>query len=224
MKKIRIKEFKRAILVIDIILYCVILFLGLSLLELDSLINMSILILSQVILNIIGFFSILAYCANRRKNDYEFLIFGFINLLVSCFILINDNFSDIGLVMANGMLVYTISYTINKLYNAYRLYKERNINFLPKFCVSVMIFATGVYLSIMFYSKVNIGSYILGNYFLLFGLLSLIEPLMIFLFRNPNVENKVKKVLKYNKKENKKENIKMRELPKKRPSKIKKTK
>ena len=113
MKKIRIKEFKRVILVIDIILYCVILFLGLSLLELDSLINMSILILSQVILNIIGFFSILAYCANRRKNDYEFLIFGFINLLVSCFILINDNFSDIGLVMANGMLVYTISYIMH---------------------------------------------------------------------------------------------------------------
>lgn len=221
MKKIRIKEFNRVILVIDIILYSVILFLGLFLLEFDVLKNVDILVLSQVLLNVIGFFSILAYCANRRKNDYEFLIFGFINVLVSTFILINDNYSDIGLVMANGMLIYTISYAINKLYSAYRLYKERNINFLPKFSVSVIIFAVGMYLSILFYSKVNIGSFILGNYFLLFGLLSLIEPLMIFLFRNPNLEKKVKKVLKYESKETKKETKKMREIPKKRPSKIK---
>lgn len=223
MKKIRIKEFKRVILVVDIILYCIILFLGLTILEYGSLIDTNILILVQVLLNVICFFSILAYCANRRKNDYEFLLFGFVNVLVSAFLLINDNFSDVGLIIGNGMLVYNISYIIIKMYSAYKLYKERNINFLPKFCISAVIFAVGAYLSILLYTKVNIGGYILGNYFLLFGLLSLIEPLMIFLFRNPTLEKRVKNVLKYETTNNKKETIKMRELPKKRPTKINKT-
>ena len=70
----------------------------------------------------------------------------------------------------------------------------------------------GVFIVSALYTKIEVGSLILGYYFIIFGLLSLLEPLISILTRNIKLENYILEFLSYDNKEEKKE-IKTKKMP-----------
>ena len=197
MKKEVLKEFDRTILVIDIMLYCVFITVGFVLLHFSEIELINPLKYASPLFYMFGFFSLLAYFLNRRKGDYELLIFGFINVCVGSFVLIYMSFPDTGFILADAVLIYSIANVINKAFNCKRLLIEKDINFFTKAEVAILLLFLGVFVVSSLYTKVEVGSLILGYYFIVFGLLSLLEPLMAVLVKNIKIENKILEFLAY---------------------------
>ena len=83
------KEFDRTLYSVDIMFYAIMSFIGYFLIKSDLTGGMQIYKYAVAIFFVFAFFSILAYFLNRRKNDYEFLYFGLINIGVASFLLFN---------------------------------------------------------------------------------------------------------------------------------------
>ena len=212
MKKEVIKEFDKNILIIDIMLYCVFITVGFVLLHFSEIELLNPIKYASPLFYMFGFFSLLAYFLNRRPGDYELLIFGFINVCVGSFVLVYMSFPDTGFILADAVLIYSVANVINKAFNCKRLLKNKDINFFTKAAITVLLLFLGVFVVSSLYTKIEVGSLILGYYFIVFGLLSLLEPLMAILVKNVTIENKILDFLSYNEET---ENIVDREVPKK---------
>ena len=92
MKKVIITETDRYIIFVDIVLYLVIALMGFAILAFPDVNNQYTLKYLYVAFFIVAFFAIAAYFTNRRKDDYEFLFFAVINVVVGAFALANSDF------------------------------------------------------------------------------------------------------------------------------------
>ena len=212
MKKVVLKEKNNKFLGVDIVLYALFTFIGYILLNLESteLVNLSLTEYTYTLFYVFGFFSLFAYFANRVEDDYEFLIFGFINVCVGTFIMIYSNYPDAGFILADAVLIYSIANVINKGYACKRLLEKKSINFFPKAAITIMLLFLGVFVVSALYSKVEVGTIILGYYFVIFGLLSLLEPLIGIIGKNAKVEKYILNMVSYSLDE-KKEEVKKEE-------------
>ena len=202
MKREVLKEFDRKYLGVDIVLYSIFVAVGFIILNIDTQELFNIVECTFTLFYIFGFFALFAYFINRVEDDYEFLIFGFINVCVATFIMIYSTYPNTGFILADAVLIYSIANVINKGYHCKRLLEKRDINFFPKVSITAFLLFLGVFVVLSLYSKVQVGSIILGYYFIIFGLLSLLEPLVCILTKNAKFEQYVLNMLAYD--ENKK--------------------
>ena len=202
MKKIIIKEFEKCYLIIDIVFYNIICIIGLVVLTTDGLDLISLIKYFYLLFFVIAFFATLAYFSNRRKGDYEFLLYAFINVYVGTFALVYINYNNPWLILGCSMLVYTIANSLNRGLHVKLLDEENNCAVIVKFAVLVLITLLSLFVAINLLSHSVIGNELMGYYFLGFGLFSLIEPYMTILLRNKKVndylleKNKDKKEVK----------------------------
>ena len=197
MKKIVIKEFDKTLLILDIMLYCVFVTIGFILLNFSEIELLNPMEYASPLFYMFGFFSLLTYFLNRREGNYELLIFGFINVCVASFVFIYTSYPDSGFILADAVLIYSIANVINKGYYSIQLLKEKNINFFPKISITILLLFLGVFVVSSLYNKIEVGSLILGYYFIIFGLLSLLEPLISILTKNEKLEKAVLEFLAY---------------------------
>ena len=197
MNKKLIKEYDGRLVILDIMLYVIIAVIGFILLNFSNIENIDPITYAPTLFYTFGFFSILLYFANRKRNDYEFLIFGFINVCVGTFILIYSTFPNSGFILADAVLVYSIANVLNKGYSCRVLLKEKNLNFFIKISVTILLFVLGVLVVSSIYNRVEVGSLVLAYYFIIFGLLSLLEPLFMVLTNNVKVEKYILDFLSY---------------------------
>ncbi|UKI58726.1 MAG: hypothetical protein L6V81_05005 [Clostridium sp.] len=61
--------------------------------------------------------SLVAYFVNRRPEDYEFLFFGLINIIVGTYVLVNELFPNSCLIVGSAILIYSIANVLNKGYH-----------------------------------------------------------------------------------------------------------
>lgn len=197
MKRRVVKELDNSIYAIDIMLYTIMSMIGFLLLQfsLGEVKDASQFIISSFF--IFGFFSLLAYFLNRRPNDYEFLFFGFINVCVASFATMNHYSGDIELIISNSFIFYTIAYFINKAIHVYKLFRSQNINFIPKCAITILIVFLTLFTMITICSKVEVALMIYGYYFIAFGLLSLIEVVLIVIINAPKIRKKIINILDY---------------------------
>lgn len=214
MKKIVIKEFDKAYLIVDIMLYTVFVVTGFILLNFSDIELLNPIRYASPLFFMFGFFSLLAYFLNRREGEYELLIFGFINVCIAAFILIYVSFPNSAFIMADAVLVYSLANVINKGYSCKALLEKKDINFFPKVSVTILLLLLGVFVVSSLYTKIEVGSLILGYYFIIFGLLSLLEPLITILTRNVKLENYIMDFLSYENKEEEAEEI-VKKIPNK---------
>ncbi len=212
MKRVIIKEFEKTYLILDIMLYTIFVVVGFILLNFSEIELLNPIKYASPLFYMFGFFSLLTYFLNRREGDYELLIFGFINVCIASFILIYVSFPNSAFIMADAVLVYSIANVINKGYHCKLLLNKKDINFFPKVSVTILLLLLGVFIVSALYTKIEVGSLILGYYFIIFGLLSLLEPLISILTRNIKLENYILEFLSYDNKEEKKE-IKTKKMP-----------
>lgn len=212
MKRRVISENGKVSYAVDIMLYAVVTVIGYLLLSgsIDHTINIYNYIVS--IFFIFAFFSLLAYFLGRREDDREFLIFGIINIFVSLFILFNKNSNDMNMVISNSLFFFALAYLLNKGFNVYKLFKKKSINFIPKCAISILIFVLGLAAVYVIYEKIDVAYMIYGYYFVGFGLLSILEVLLIVLMNGKSFKKKMLKFLDY--KEEKKEVKKKVEIKK----------
>lgn len=199
MRKEIIKESNKKILLVDIVLYMVFVIVGYFLLNIEepSIINLT--ECTYTLFYLFGFFALFAYFVNRIEDNYEFLMFGFINVCIATFILIFSNYPNTGFILSDAILIYAIANVINKFYYSKQLFDKKDINFFPKFSIALFLLLLGVFVVSSLYSKVQVANIILGYYFVIFGLLSLLEPLIKVLLNNKKIEQQILDILSYNK-------------------------
>ena len=211
MNKVILKEFDRKYIIVDIIFYCLLVLLGFILLNFAEMGLSDPIKYAPFMFFSIAFFSIFAYFVNRRKDEYEFLLFGFINVVVATFILVYTAYPDSGFILADAVLLYSIANVLNKGYSCKKMVEERDINFFTKVSVTTLLLFLGVFVVASLYNKVEVGILILGYYFIIFGLLSLLEPLNSIVLKNEKLQKRIFDLLSYNqpiKKEETKEEVK----------------
>ena len=207
MNKVVLKEFERKHIIFDIIFYCVLVVLGFVLLNCGEMGLTNVIKHAPWMFFSIAFFAIIAYFVNRRKDEYELLLFGFINVVVGTFILVYTAYPDSGFILADAVLLYSIANVLNKGYSCRKMIEERDINFFIKVSVTVLLLFIGVFVVASIYDKVEVGVLILGYYFIIFGLLSLLEPLNSVVLGDKKLQKRIFNFLSYDKeeKENKEE-------------------
>ena len=184
MKKEIIKEKDKTLIGLDIMLYVIYAVVGYILLRVSDVVSFDPVDCASPLLYMFGFFSLLTYFLNRRKDDYEQLFFGFINIVTAKFLLVNAYYPNTGFVMADALLIYSIAIVLNKGYHAKKLLEKGDINFFVKLPMTVILTILGILVVANIYNKIDVGNTILGYYFLVFGLISLLEPLMYILLSN----------------------------------------
>ncbi len=189
MKKIIISETDKYIVFVDIALYLIIAIMGFVILSMKDISSYYTLRYLYVAFFIVAFFAVVAYFTNRRKGDYEFLFFALINVIVGAFSLINANFYCNYFILGCSILMYSIANTLNKGFYSKKLEDDSNPFVVAKFSITLLLVFLGLLVAIRFYFTETIFNEVLGYYFIAFGLLSLIEPLLIILINN-NTFNK----------------------------------
>lgn len=218
MKRKIFKESDRTLIGLDMMLYVVFVTMGYLILTVTDCLSVDPIELSSPLFYMFGFFSILVYFLNRRKGNYEYLIFGLINVVTATFILRNTFYVDSGFILGDAILIYSIANVLNKGYHTKKLMDQKNINFIPKLVVTVLLTFLGVFVVFCLNDKVEAGSLILAYYFIIFGLLSLFEPLIYILSRNVTISNYLYSILNYEKEEvNIKKKKILKEVKKRKP-------
>jgi len=221
-KKVVIKEVEKNLVILDIMLYVVFTVVGFILLNFSNIELLNPINYASPLFYMFGFFSLLIYFFNRSNRDYEFLIFGFINVCVASFILVFQTFPDTGFILSDAILVYSICNVINKGYSCKNMLKNKDLNFFPKVSVTILLLLLGVFVVSSLYLKSEVGSLILGYYFIIFGLLSMLEPLMSILIKNVKFEQFMLDKLSYNDEVKEEKIIKPRVLKKQKIKRINK--
>lgn len=211
MKKIVLKEIDKNLVILDIMLYSVFVVTGFILLNFSDIELINPIRFASPLFFMFGFFSLLVYFMNRQSRDYELLIFGFINICVGAFIMLYVTFPNTGFILADAVLVYSVANVINKGYTCKELMAKKDINFFVKLSVTILLLLLGVFVVSSLYNKIEVGSLILGYYFIIFGLLSLLEPLMSILINNVKIERYILNTLSYDVKEEVKKEEKIEE-------------
>lgn len=209
MRRKIIGEFNKPIYVIDIMLYAIMCIIGYMLLNAEFTSTIAIYDYLVSIFFVCGFLSIIAYFLNKREDDYEFLFFGLINICVSCFILFNSKNNDVGFIISNSLLFYSLAYFLNKTVHVYKLIKKKSLNFIPKCAIMILVFILMLIATMSIYDKLEVAYVIYGYYFIGFGLLSIMEVLLILLINGKSVRKKMINFLDY------KEEVKVKKEPKK---------
>ena len=223
MNKVVIKELEKRYLIVEILLYLMYAVTGFALLGVCKDKLFDVMDYAYAFFYSLAFFTLLAYFINRRPINYELLFLGLINVCVGSFVLAYMAFPSGGFILSDAVLVYAICNVINKLYHCKKMIEERDINFFPKIAVTIMLFFIGVVVVSELYTKISAGILILGYYFAVFGLLSMLEPLTKVLSNNKSIKEFVFNFLSYNDREEKKEKVVVKEIETEKPKVKKKT-
>lgn len=138
----------------------------------------------------LGALSLIAYFLSRRKNDYEYLFLSLINVVIGAYIIFGKCSNRFN-IFEKCILLYTVLLIVNKFYHSYILGKDKNIEILPKIGITFVLIILVV---LMFVNSYNYNHILfIGYYFIVIGVLSLLELGMHLLIK----EEKVNKYLKF---------------------------
>lgn len=179
--------------IIDIIINCIIIVMGYLVLRLSDL-NISQMEIIFTSLYVISAFSFIAYFINRKNNDYYYLLFSLVNVVVASFLVFHLYYKNLDFIMSDAIILYAIC---NLLLEGFTSKAYDKPHLLIKIPMSIVIFALGVFASVSVYNKLNISLYIIAYYFITFGMLKLLESSIYILLETSSLG---KKIIKSNKK------------------------
>lgn len=195
MKKVVLKEFKKEYILIKIIFYSLFALIGLELLYLSGSVTSDAIRYVPAIFYFFAFLSLLTYFTNRVKDNYELLYFGLINVITATFILVNVFNPNSGFILADAVLLYSILNVINSIYSCLEKLKVRDSSSFIKISITILLLFLGVFVVSSLYNKVDVSILILGYYFMVFGLLQLLEIFMSILLKNKKYQKLLFKYL-----------------------------
>lgn len=179
----KIKESDKKILIVDVILYIIYIVIGYLLLKYPEIEVLEPIKYAPYLFFAFGFFSLVAYFINRRKNDYEFLLLGLINIVCASMVLFYSYYGNTGFILGNAILIYSIAMVLNKGWHTIKLSRDNDIYMFPKFAITILLTLLGLLVITNLYRETTMQTLILGYYFLCFGVLSLLEPIMILIIK-----------------------------------------
>lgn len=187
-----LKEFKKPYIAIDLMLYSIYVVIGFIILKFPQIEVLEPMDYVVPLFYMFSFFGLLAYFVNRRKNDYEFLALGLINIVAASYVIVNSFYPSSSFIIGSTILLYSISNVLNKGYHTRLLMKNNSILFLPKFATTILLALLGVLVVFSLYDNTDVQTMILGYYFMAFGLLNLIEPFLTIIITNPKLSKQIK--------------------------------
>ena len=211
---------KRTILLIDIILYSIYIAIGYIFINHTKCFNFPVVKNVYLVFFILAMLFIVAHFLNKRYHDYEFLTNALISILSGTYILLLHDLGNINVTIQNAILLFAILMIINKWFNTCRLYNRKNINFFPKMVVTLLLILYGLFTLIILYNRFTSGSFgylLLGHFFVIIGVISLLEPLFLVIMRSPYVEGYLLKKFKFEEEKPKKKPTRLKEIRKKKP-------
>ncbi len=215
MKKVVIKELDKTFLGIDLMLYCVYVVMGYILIGFPEVEILNPMEYSPVLFFMFGFFSLVAYFANRRVGNYEYLFLGLINVMVATFVLVHAFFGNDALIMALAISIYSLSIILNKSYYLVHMLKNKDINFYPKTIIVILLIFIGLLTVSPIFAKYAAANMILGYYLMAFGLVNLLEVLLTIIIRNPRLDNALTSIFGLAPERTSKKKVVLKEIKKK---------
>jgi len=187
MNKVIFKESDKKFIIIDILFNIILCLIGLCVLKTTGIEYIKVLRYFYLIFYVVAFFSLIAYFSNRRKGDYELLYFAFINVYVGSFALIYRDYQNSYFILGCSVLIYTIANLYNRGVRINTLNNEKNLEFFPKLFVTLVLTLFCLGISFFLYQGNAVEFLIVGYFFLTFGLLSLLEPMLTIIMKNDKV-------------------------------------
>lgn len=189
--KIIVREFESSMIAIDIMLYCVYIAIGFIVLRIPEIGVLHPIDYAAPLFYMFAFFGLLAYFINRRKDDYEFLVLGLINIVAGSYVIINSFYPSASFIIGSTILLYSIANVLNKGYHTKLLIEKKSINFLPKLSICILLALLGFLVVFTLYDNADVQTMILGYYFVAFGLLNLIEPFLTVIIGHPKLASQI---------------------------------
>lgn len=193
--KVILKETEKTILAVDILFYLAYALCGCILIIFPQIEVFGPIKYTSSIFYFLGLFSLVAYFINRRKNNYEFLLLGLSNILVGTFIYVYSYYDNTGFILGNAILIYSLANVLNKGWHSYNLSKRNDINMFPKLGITILLSLLGFLVITNLYKSMTMQTLILGYYFLVFGIISLIEPIMLIVMKNKKLNKYLNSLL-----------------------------
>jgi hypothetical protein len=201
MNKVVIRELKTRHIIVYILLYSLYVIIGFMLLSVCKERLFDVMDHSYAFFFILAFLTLFAYFINRRPIDYELLFLGFINVAAGTFALGIRAYPSAGFILSDAVLLYAILNILNKIYSCKLLIDDRDVSFFPKVAVTILLFFIGLLVVSLLRDEIEAGILIMGYYFAIFGLLSLLEPLTKIVCGNNSIKSFVFDFLSYGNKE-----------------------
>lgn len=192
MNKVILKEFDKPYIIIDIIFYNLICLVGIVILTVRGMELMSLIKYFYLLFFVLAFISTIAYFSNRKPDDYEYLLYAFINVYVGTFALVYIDYENPWFILGCAMLVYTIANSLNRGLHVRNIDEKNSSTIVVKFSILILISMLSLFVAINLFSHNVIGNEIMGYYLIGFGLISLIDPYMSILIEK-NSFGKLKK-------------------------------
>ena len=206
MRKKILNEREGTLIIVDIIFYILTVIIGYLLVDYENYNIQDTLMFLPGIFYTLAFLSCIAYFANRKRDYYEFLMYCLINVLTGTFILVNKYNPSNTFILGDALLFYSVSCIANKIYLVNRLWKVKDINFIPKLTNSVLLAFISAFAVYTLYNKEEMAYMIIGYYIMGYGLISLLEPFTYIVLGNPTIDRLLVSFLKYNTEETKQSN------------------
>ncbi len=146
----------------------------------------------SIVFYIFSFITCLCYFIGRRQDDYENLLLSLINVIVASFLFLMQGKSGPD-ILGISIAIYTLFVIFNKLFTAYILKSKGNVLWGLKYITSLLLAFLGLLTMLNLFNEVSVVTLMFGYYFILFGIINFIEPLIETLFEF----NGVKSFLKY---------------------------
>lgn len=131
----------------------------------------------------VSFVSIITYFINRKENDYELLLISLANVLVASFLFLFQN-GKVSFILGTGLLIYTLLNTIIKGYYVIKYKKENKYIWFIKSISCILVLFVGVLSIINLYCEMSVLTMMIGYYFVIYGIILLLEPMFEILVQS----------------------------------------
>lgn len=145
----------------------------------------------SIVFYTLSFITCLFYFLGRRKNDYESILMALINVVIASYLFMVQDKSSTE-VLGIAVSAYTILIIFNKMYRAYILKKNEDILWGVKYITSLLLAFLGLLTMFNLFNEISVVILMFGYYFILFGIINLMEPLVELLFEFNGIKNFLK--------------------------------
>ncbi len=128
-----------------------------------------------------AFFNVIAYFFGRddKNKSYELLYFCLINIVAASYLFIS-NYAEAPTTLGTGFLIYTLLVAVNRVYHMGELKKKKDTLWIVRAMATVLILFLGILTIQNFYREITeVQTLMIGYYFITFGVVSILETLVI---------------------------------------------
>lgn len=154
-----------------------------------------------IIFYVYAFINVILYFIHRKEGDYELLFDALIGVIVGSLMFMVKTIT-VPFMLGTGFLIFSLLTILNKSYYIH-ISKETSSKFVS-FVVVFLIGFLGILTVINLYKELTVSALMIGYYFITFGAIRIMKPLLFTFISPKKLDKLLDKILNEDEKEIKK--------------------